>query len=128
RQKKIEDSSRENLINTGIPRSFFKRFLPIHLVTKALDNPDQPLPTFPARRLNLLLKPIVLRSHPWGLLTSSEAIELAGDGTTFKTGARSSGRPLCDCHQQGIDRCDCSRRDTDRFASWGSRSRSPMLH
>src|SRR5215813_4521459 len=89
------------------------------LVTKALDNQDKPLPAFPALRLNLLLKPIVLRSHALGLLSSSEAVELAGDGTKFKTGARSSGRKLCDCHKQGIDRCDCLRRYTDRFASWG---------
>jgi len=89
------------------------------LVTKALKNQDKPLPPFPALRLNLLLKPIVLRSHELGLLTSSEAIDLAGDGTKFKTGARSSGRKLCDCHKQGIYRCDCSRRYTDRFASWG---------
>src|SRR5262249_2044937 len=33
------------------------------LVTKALDNKDQPLPAFPALGLNLLLKPIVLRSN-----------------------------------------------------------------
>jgi len=89
------------------------------LVTTALANQDKPLPAFPALRLNLLLKPIVLRSHELGLLSSSEAIELAGDGTTFKTGARASGRKLCDCHKQGIDRCDCSRRYPDRFASWG---------
>ena len=89
------------------------------LVTKALRNLDKPLPTFPALRLNLLLKPIVLRSHELGLLSSSEAIELAGDGTKFKTGARSAGRKLCDCQKLGIYRCDCSRRYTDRFASWG---------
>jgi len=91
------------------------------LVTTALDNPDQPLPAFPALRLNLLLKPIVLRSHALGLLTSSEAVELAGDGTKFKTGARSSGRKLCDCRKRSISRCDCPRLYRDRFASWGSR-------
>jgi hypothetical protein len=89
------------------------------LVTKALANQDQPLPPFPALRLNLLLKPIVLRSHELGLLSSSEAIDLAGDGTKFRTGARSTGRKLCDCYKQGIYRCDCSRCYTDRFASWG---------
>ncbi len=89
------------------------------LVTKALDNQDQPLPPFPALRLNLLLKPIVLRSHTLGLLSSSEAIDLGGDGTKFKTGARSAGRKLCDCQKLGIYRCDCSRCYTDRFASWG---------
>jgi Transposase DDE domain len=89
------------------------------LVSKALANLDQPLPAFPALRLNLLLKPIVLRSHQLGLLSSSEAIDLAGDGTKFKTGARSAGRKLCDCQKLGIYRCDCPRRYTDRFASWG---------
>src|SRR5262249_2925045 len=89
------------------------------LVAKALANPDKPLPAFPALRLNLLLKPIVLRSHELGLLPSAEAMELAGDGTTFKTGASSAGRKLCDCRKQGISRCDCPRRDPDRFASWG---------
>ncbi|HEX2261593.1 MAG TPA: transposase [Candidatus Binatia bacterium] len=89
------------------------------LVTKLLDNLDKPLPAFPARRLNLLLKPFVLRSNELGLLSSSEAIDLAGDGTKFKTGARPSGRKLCDCHRQGIYRCQCARLYTDRFASWG---------
>jgi hypothetical protein len=37
------------------------------LVTKALDDQGKPLPAFPALRLNLLLKPIVLRSHALGL-------------------------------------------------------------
>jgi len=89
------------------------------LVTKALDNLDKPLAPFPALRLNLLLKPIVLHSHELGLLTSSKTIDLAGDGTKFKTGARSVGRKLCDCHKQGVYRCDCPRLYTDRFASWG---------
>src|SRR5262245_209345 len=89
------------------------------LVAKALANPDKPLPAFPALRLNLLLKPIVLRSHELGLLPSAEAMELAGDGTTFKTGASSAGRTLCDCRKQGISRFDCLRRDPDSFASWG---------
>src|SRR6266508_1583688 len=89
------------------------------LVSKALDNLDKPLAPFPALDLNLLLKPIVLHSHELGLLTSSETIDLAGDGTKFKTGARSSGRKLCDCHKQGVYRCDCPRLYTDRFASWG---------
>jgi len=89
------------------------------LVTKALDNLDKPLPPFPALRLNLLLKPVVLRSNDLGLLSSSGAIDLAGDGTKFKTGARAVGRKICDCHKQGIYRCDCPRLYTDRFASWG---------
>jgi len=89
------------------------------LVSKALDNLDKPLPPFPALRLNLLLKPIALRSNDLGLLSSSGAIDLAGDGTKFKTGARAVGRKLCDCHKQGIYRCQCPRLYTDRFASWG---------
>jgi hypothetical protein len=89
------------------------------LVAKALDNLDKPLPPFPALRLNLLLKPIVLRSNELSLLSSSQAIDLAGDGTKFKTGARAAGRKLCDCHKQGIYHCQCPRLYTDRFASWG---------
>jgi hypothetical protein len=89
------------------------------LVTQALDNLDKPLPAFPALRLNLLLKPLVLRSNELGLLSSCEAIDLAGDGTKFKTGARSAGRKICDCHKRGIYRCDCQCLYTDRFASWG---------
>jgi hypothetical protein len=107
---KPKDSDKDRPPRTGIVQ---------RLVTKALDNLDKPLPPFPALRLNLLLKPIVLRSDQLGLLSSSEAIDLAGDGTKFKTGARSSGRKLCDCHKQGIYRCDCPRLYTDRFASWG---------
>ena len=107
---KPKDSDKERPPRPGIVQ---------RLVTKALDNQDKPLPAFPALRLNLLLKPIVLRSHELGLLTSSKAIDLAGDGTKFKTGARPSGRKLCDCRKQGVYRCDCPRLYTDRFASWG---------
>jgi len=89
------------------------------LVNKALKNLDKPLAPFPALRLNLLLKPAVLRSAALGLLSSSGAIDLAGDGTKFKTGACATGRKLCDCRKQGIYRCTCPRRYTDRFASWG---------
>jgi hypothetical protein len=89
------------------------------LVKQALKNKDKPLAAFPALGLNRLLKPVVLRSARLGLRTSAAAIELAGDGTKFKTGARAAGRKLCDCRKQGIYRCDCARRYTDRFASWG---------
>jgi len=89
------------------------------LVTQALENLNKPLPAFPALRLNLLLKPLVLRSNELGLLSSCEAIDLAGDGTKFKTGARSAGRKICNCHKRDIYRCDCQCLYTDRFASWG---------
>src|SRR6266508_4982579 len=107
---KPKDSDKDRPPRTGIVQ---------RLVTKALDNLDKPLPPFPALRLNLLLKPIVLRSDQLGLLSSAEAIDLAGAGTKFKTGARSSGRKLCDCRKQGIYRCDCPRLYADRLASWG---------
>jgi hypothetical protein len=89
------------------------------LVTKALANKNKGLPAFPSLRLNLLLKPVVLHSEKLGLLSSSEAIDLAGDGTKFKTGARPTGRKLCDCKKLGISRCPCPRLYSDRFASWG---------
>ena len=80
---------------------------------------EQPLAAFPALRLNLLLKPVVLRSHELGLLSASARITLAGDGSKFTTGARAVGRKLCDCRKKGVFRCDCPRLYTDRFASWG---------
>ena len=89
------------------------------LVTKALDNRDKPLAPFPALHLNLLLKPVVLRSNALGLLSATESIDLAGDGSKFKTGARAVGRKVCDCRKKGIYRCACQRLYTDRFASWG---------
>ena len=111
---KPKDSDQEKHKNRPIRSGIVQQ-----LVTKALDNKDQPLPAFPALCLNLLLKPFVLRSNDLGLLSSSNNIDLAGDGTKFKTGARPVGRKLCDCRKQGIYRCDCSRLYTDRFASWG---------
>jgi hypothetical protein len=89
------------------------------LVNKALKNLDKPLAPFPALRLNRLLKPVVLRSAELGLLSRNGAIALAGDGTKFKTGACATGRKLCACRKQGLYRCTCPRRYTDRFASWG---------
>jgi hypothetical protein len=78
---KPKDSDQDRLPRPGIVQ---------RLVTKALDHQDKPLPAFPVLRLKLLLKPIVLRSHHLGLLSSSEAIDLTWDGTKFKAGARSS--------------------------------------
>jgi hypothetical protein len=89
------------------------------LVTKALQRLDAPLSRFPALRLNLLLKPVVLRSAELGLLGDVQALSVAGDGTKCVTGARSTGRKICDCRRHGVYRCTCPRRYADRFATWG---------
>jgi hypothetical protein len=112
---KPKDSKPKDSAKKRPPRSGLVQ----QLVTKALANKQKPLSTFPALRLNLLLKPVVLRSAELGLLSASEAIDLAGDGTKFKTGARAAGRKLCECRKLGVYRCTCPRRYPDRFASWG---------
>jgi DDE family transposase len=110
KDSKPKDSAKKRPPRSGVVQQ---------LVTKALANQDKPLSAFPALSLNLLLKPTVLRSAELGLLSASEAIDLAGDGTKFKTGARAAGRKLCDCRKLGIYRCECPRLYTDRFATWG---------
>jgi hypothetical protein len=89
------------------------------LVAKALARKDQPLAPYPARLLNLLLKPFVLRSAQLNILGDPRALVLSGDGTKLSTGACSSGRKLCSCSKQQKYRCHCPRKYSDRFATWG---------
>src|SRR5262249_9665269 len=126
-------SSRKGLTPSSASRSAnqkirIKRSIKIALFVQALfNNWSQKLSTTKINRCRLSLRLVSTScSNPSScvrtisrLLSSSNNIELAGDGTKFKTGARPVGPKLCDCPKQGIYRCDCSRIYTDRFASWG---------
>lgn len=61
----------------------------------------------------------VLPSAKKGLLGDTDALSVAGDGTSLRTGASRYGKSLCDCWKRGIFRCHCLKRFSDPDASWG---------
>ena len=61
----------------------------------------------------------VMPSAQRGLLGDPNALSVAGDGTSVRTGGSRYGKSLCNCRKQGIYRCDCPRRFSDADASWG---------
>ena len=70
--------------------------------------------------LHRLFKDVfVMPSAHLGLLGDPQALSVAGDGTSVRTGGSRYGKSLCDCRKQGIYRCDCLRRFSDADASWG---------
>lgn len=48
-----------------------------------------------------------------------QTLTASGDGTCILTGASSYGVKTCECHQQGVYQCDCTRRFSDPNATWG---------
>lgn len=44
---------------------------------------------------------------------------VSGDGTCFYTGASSKGKKVCKCRDNHIYQCDCPRKFSDTFASYG---------
>ena len=55
-------------------------------------------------------------------LISKEHLGVSGDGTPFVTSHRERSHRVCDCHEKGIERCDCYRyySQPDCFIGWDS--------
>lgn len=69
---------------------------------------------------------IVEKSAQMGLLGDVENLIIAGDGTHIKTGSSPYGTKVCDCNKFVVEngkkvfnRCDCARKFTDLYATWG---------
>lgn len=69
---------------------------------------------------------VIEQSAKLGVLGDINNIFVSADGTHIKTGASSYGRKVCKCPkfivQNGkkvFNHCDCPRRFSDHFASWG---------
>lgn len=74
----------------------------------------------PERILQTILKECaVIPSSKLGLLGNPDNLAISGDGSPVRTGASPRGKKLCQCHTQGIYRCQCKRSFTDPNANWG---------
>jgi len=81
---------------------------------------DQPRPDDLLRRLeDILISCAIIPSAERGLLGNTDAITISGDGSALPTGASSSGKPVCNCRENGVYNCDCARYYSDSTANWG---------
>ena len=89
------------------------------LVERYLQNP----PIFHSRPHDLFQKIFkecfVVPSTKHGLLGDINALSVAGDGSSARTGASCYGKLVCDCRKNGIYKCSCHRKFSDPDASWG---------
>jgi len=60
---------------------------------------------------------IVNQSVELGLI--GKTLSVSGDGTCMPTGASPYGKRICDCKENGIYKCDCRRKFSDPYATWG---------
>lgn len=59
----------------------------------------------------------VNKSVEMGLVPKT--VSISGDGTCVETGASPYGVKTCECKKQGIYNCDCPRKFSDPYATWG---------
>lgn len=89
------------------------------LVDRYIDHP----PDFSSRPHDLFQKIFkecfVMPSAKHGILGDVNALSIAGDGTSARTGAGCYGKLTCDCRKNGIFKCTCPRLFSDPDASWG---------
>lgn len=69
---------------------------------------------------------VVKQSAELGLLGDIQQLMVSGDGTHIKTGASPYGIKVCDCPKfiikngkKVFNRCDCERKFSDPYATWG---------
>ncbi len=81
---------------------------------------SQPRPRDLQQRLEDLLFHLALQPlAQHGLLGDVQQLVVCGDGAALVSGASATGRPACQCRQQGIYKCDCARFYADASADWG---------
>lgn len=89
------------------------------LVDRCLKNP----PDFHSRPHDIFQKIFkecfLVPSTKHGLLGNINALSVAGDGSSARTGASCYGKLTCDCRKNGIYKCSCLRKFSDPDASWG---------
>jgi len=69
---------------------------------------------------------VVKHSAELGVLGDLNNLTVSGDGTHLQSGASSYGRKVCDCPKfvvkdgkKVFNHCDCTRRFSDFYATWG---------
>ena len=53
------------------------------------------------------------------MLGDTSKLNLCGDGSALPSGANPNGKPSCECHKNGIYKCQHDRFYSDANANWG---------
>ena len=81
---------------------------------------DEPRPDDLLKRLeDILISCAIIPSAKRGMLGDTSKLNLCGDGSALPSGANPNGKPSCDCHKNGIYKCDHDRSYSDATANWG---------
>lgn len=83
-------------------------------------NKDKPRPDDLLKTLeDILITCAIIPSAKRGMLGGTSKLNLCGDGSALPSGANPSGKPSCQCHKNGIYKCEHDRFYSDATANWG---------
>jgi hypothetical protein len=83
-------------------------------------NKEQPRPDDLLKRLeDILITCAIIPSAKRGMLGDTSKLYLCGDGSALPSGANPNGKPSCECHKNGIYKCNHDRFYSDATANWG---------
>ena len=111
KKQRLEDSKRDVSQNDSVTRALFEQLQKDFSQPRAKD--------ISQRLSDILTQCAIIPSAQRGLLGDTQKLTIAGDGSTLYSGANPNGKPACNCHKQGIYKCDHSRFYTDPTANWG---------
>ena len=111
KKQRLEDSKRDVSQNDSVTRALFEQLQKDFSQPRAKD--------ISQRLSDILIQCAIIPSAQRGLLGDTQKLTIAGDGSTLYSGANPNGKPACNCHKQGIYKCDHSRFYTDPTANWG---------
>ncbi len=67
---------------------------------------------------DLLIKLGIQPAIKQGLITDLKNLTVAGDGSILQTASSARGKPTCDCHENGIYKCEHDKSFTSPTARW----------
>jgi len=83
-------------------------------------NKEKPRPDDLLKRLeDILITCAIIPSAKRGMLGDTSKLNLCGDGSALPSGANPNGKPSCQCHKNGIYKCNHDRYYSDATANWG---------
>jgi Transposase DDE domain len=90
------------------------------LKDELIDDKDKQRPDDLLKTLeDILISCAIIPSAKRGMLGDTSKLNLCGDGSALPSGANSNGKPSCDCHKNGIYKCNHDRYYSDATANWG---------
>jgi hypothetical protein len=81
------------------------------------ENKDIPRPDDLLKRMeDILIDCTIIPSAKRGMLGDTSKLNISGDGSALPSGANPRGKPSCDCHKNGIYKCNHDRYYSDDTA------------